>query len=119
MHDGETKWVVVLEAAVTVDDSFIHRLLQILSDAKAVALHCPERYAIQMEMSAVGQADALLGALTRWQSAHRAIDQAQSEVVRAEVLSWEEFERECLRAYGLGDLSAGRWRFGVSVAAVN
>ncbi len=106
MYDADAQWIVVLEAAVGVDDSSLHRMLQILSSAEAVALHCADRYAIQMEITAGGQAQALFVALTRWRSAHRAVDQPLTEVVRAEVLSREEFERDCRLAYGDGAVSA-------------
>ena len=100
MDGGKTTWVVVLEAATGVDDRSLHQMLQVLADVQGVALHCPDRYAVQTEVAAGGQAEALFVALCRWRSALAAAGQPATEVVRAEVLSREEFESDCRRAYG-------------------
>ena len=99
LDTGEAKWVVVLEAATRIDDSSLHRLLEVLADVHAVALHCSDRYAVQMQIAAGGQAEALFVALGRWRSALAAVGQPLTEVVRAEVLCPEEFERDCRLAY--------------------
>ncbi len=105
MDSNDTKWVVVLEAAGRIDHWSLHQMLEVLSDSQAVALHSPDRYAIQMEIAARACADALMVASERWRSAHRAVRQPLSEVVRAEVLSQQEFERECQWASGDAALS--------------
>lgn len=102
MYDTAVAWVVVLEAADRISESSLQRLLHILSDVEAVALHCPERYAVQVKVCAGGHAQALFVAAARWHSALAVVGQPRRYVVRAEVLSLEEFERECRRAYGDG-----------------
>jgi hypothetical protein len=105
MDSDDTKWVVVLEAACGIDDWSLHQMLEVLSDSQAVALHSPDRYAIKLEIAARAYADALFVASERWRSAHGAVRQPLSEVVRAEVVSQQEFERECQMASGDAALS--------------
>ncbi len=100
MEGGKARWVVVLEVGSGIDHWSLHRALQILGDVDALALHCPDRYAVQMEVTAGGQAEALFVALARCRSALAAARQRRPEFVRVEVLSREEFERDCRRAYG-------------------
>ncbi len=100
MDGGAAAWVVVLEAAGEIDDRSLHRVLEALADVHPVALHSPDRYAVQMQIAAGGQAEALFVALARCRSALAAAGQPPTEFVRAEVLSGEEFERECRLAYG-------------------
>ncbi len=97
-HGGEPGWVVVLEAATAIGGSSLHRMLELLSDVGGVALHCPDRYAIQMEIDAGGQPEALFVAFSQWSLAHARVGDPPPPVVRSEVLSREEFERDCRRA---------------------
>lgn len=96
----DARWVVVLETPSRISDSALHRLVQLLAKLDAVALHCAERYAIQMEVSAGGCAEALFVASARLQSALAALHEQPAEIVRADVLSGAEFESECRRLYG-------------------
>jgi hypothetical protein len=96
----EPAWVVVLEAATALDSRCLHRLLEALSDVHAGAVHCPDRYALQMEIDAGGQAEALIVAFARCRSALADLGQPVGEFVRCEVLSREEFQRDCRLAAG-------------------
>ncbi len=100
MYGGDARWVVVLEAATGIEHCSLDRLLHVLADLQPAALHCPDRYAVQMRVAAAGQAEALSVALSRRRSALGAAGQPVSEVVRAEVLCPEEFERDCRLGYG-------------------
>ncbi len=99
MDGGDTRWVVVLEAATGIDRRSLDRLLELLADVQPAALHCPDRYAVQMQIAARGQPEALFVALSRWRSALATVGQPVAEVVRAEVLSPQEFELDCRGAY--------------------
>ena len=103
--NDDAKWVVVLEAATRIDDGSLRRLLEVLADVQASALHCSARYAVQMHITAGTQAEALFVASARWRSALGAAGLPPTEVVRAEVLSREEFENDCRLAYGESPLS--------------
>ncbi len=92
---GEARWVVVLEAATGIQSWCLDRMLEVLADIHAVALHCPDRYAIQVEIDAGGQAEALFVALARCRSALAAFGQPVGEFVRCEVVCREEFHRDC------------------------
>jgi hypothetical protein len=106
-NGGEPGWVVVLEAATTTEGSSLYRMLELLSDVHGIALHCPNRYAIQMEIDAGGQPEALFVAFSHWQLAHARVGDPPPPVVRSEVLCREEFERDCGRASdGLAQVEA-------------
>jgi hypothetical protein len=93
-------WIVVLEAEADIDHRSVDRLLQVLADLHPVALHCPGRYGVQLQITAAELAEALYVALSRLRSALGAVGQPATAVVRAEVLCREEFESDCRRAYG-------------------
>ncbi len=92
---GEARWVVVLEAATGIESCDLQRMLAVLADIQGVALHCKDRYAIQVEVEASGQAEALFVAQARCHSALAASGQPVREFVRSEVLGRDEFQRDC------------------------
>ncbi len=100
MDYGDSCWIVVLEVPTDLPGWALERVVQLLSEVHGLALHCPERYAVQMRISAGGQAEALFVALARLQRAVAAVNQPRPRVVRAEVICSEEFERDCRVAYG-------------------
>jgi hypothetical protein len=97
---GGRTWVVLLEAApatdaVVVDVRAVRAILVAMGDLGGVGLHCPDRIAVQVRLSAADPAMALAAALARWQPAAVHLVQAGWSVVRVEVLTPEEFRRDC------------------------
>ena len=73
-------------------------LLDVLPGAQPVTVPTRDRYALRMRSSAAGASEALTHALARWQAAVEAAGD-RPRLIRAEVLTTEEFERERLLAY--------------------
>jgi hypothetical protein len=99
-------WVVVLEVGIDPRDAVVEsralNLLRLaLSDLHPRILHSADRYAIQLEVTADGFTEALSLAITRWSAASQPLEIGGGELVRAEVLTRSEFERE-LQAPELG-----------------
>jgi hypothetical protein len=92
------EWIVVLEVAAEPADSVgtagIQRVVRALGDVGAVALVASDRYALQLRVTAETCSDAMLDAVSRWSDAARDAGMPRSDVVRAEVLTVSEFERE-------------------------
>jgi GGDEF domain-containing protein len=102
------QWVVLLEAVGPEQAGpsgqergtgpahpFIERLLEQLSDCGPRALHATGRYALQLLVAAEDGLEAHSSALQRWRVAVAAIGAPEWSAVRVEVLTLEEFEREC------------------------
>ena len=93
-------WVVLLEAvgddrAGDIDAGEVGRLLEALDRGSASgALHCPGRYALQVTTTGASPAEALVDVLSRQADAVRQLDLPSWEVVRTEVFTPEELERE-------------------------
>lgn len=90
-------WIVLLEADAgpggVVDDEVVKRLLAGLGE-QALGLHCRDRCAVQLEVTAADQVAALQTALSRW---HDVVSQSALwgwNLVRTEVLTREELARE-------------------------
>jgi diguanylate cyclase (GGDEF)-like protein len=103
-------WIVLLEAAknlsrVEVDGDTITRLLEALADIRPVALHSVDRYAVQVAVKADNTLDALGSALSRWSDAVRAHGAPVWDIVRADVMTKAELDRE-IEVAG-GDRRAG------------
>ncbi len=108
IDESQTKWVVVIEAVTPIDGWSLYRVLQVLADVHPAGLHSRDRFAVQMEIDAGGQAEALFVALARCRSALAATGQPVAEFVRSEVLSLEEFECDCRLACGDASTTSGR-----------
>ena len=98
--NGGGGWVVLLEAAPNGDASFLdigtaRVILRAMGDEDGVVLHAPDRVALQVRVRAADVAVALAEALTRWRSAAGTSVPPGWDVVRAEVLTPDEFERDC------------------------
>jgi GGDEF domain-containing protein len=96
-------WVVVVEAvaeahAPAIETDAMAGLLEELSDCHPGVLCVPNRYAIQLRLRATGAIDALFAAMTRWRQALQAVHAPEWGVVRVEILTGEELERECRSA---------------------
>ena len=101
--DGSGSWIILLEAAPDGDASLVDigtvgAILRAMGDEGSVALHAPDRVAVQVPVQAADVALALCEALARWRARAAESLPAGWHVVRAEVLTPEEFRRDC----GLG-----------------
>ncbi|MDQ3979850.1 MAG: diguanylate cyclase, partial [Actinomycetota bacterium] len=102
-----SSWIVLLEAAGSavgrsIDIGHLRALAEVVN--AEVALHSPQRYALQLRRPGSRPTDALDRALTQWEDAVSALGLAPWELVRAEVFAPDELERE------LGDAGGGGTR---------
>jgi GGDEF domain-containing protein len=101
---ARAQWVVILEADARAPDGMLdefglRRLLEALPNVCPVGLHSPERYALQVQVVAHGEAEALGLAVAHWRAALEKLGIRNSRLIRAEVLTQEEFQRDCDLAY--------------------
>ena len=97
-------WVVVLEAEPTngeevVEISRLQRLLEHIPGVDPVALHSAERVAVQVHIAASDEVEALRLATAELRAGLCVVGLWDLQVVRAEVLTREEHERDCRVAY--------------------
>jgi hypothetical protein len=107
---AERQWVVVVEAEAANGDGSVEvgrlrRLLEVLPDLDPIALHSADRVAVQLHVDAPGEVEALAQALAELRAALPSVGLSEFQVIRAEVMTREELERECRVAYG-GDTAA-------------
>ena len=96
------QWIVLMEATEADASSVINRddvgrLLAVLNrtcDGRVGALHGPDRYALQLTTTASGPAEALVGVLSSWTDALSELNLPTWRLVRMEVLTPEELERD-------------------------
>lgn len=105
---GQTKWVVLLEAAdesglSTVDADSYGRLIASWAVPVPTTLYSPTRYALQVTVEADDAPTALGMALSQWQDALQRSTMPEWELVRAEILTPRELELE-LRAAEQSDM---------------
>lgn len=98
-------WVVVIEAELadseeSVEVGQLRHLLEYLPGLKPVGLHSAKRIAVQVHVEAGGEVEALSLALTNVRAALAQVHLGHLRIIRAEVLTWEEFERDCRVAGG-------------------
>lgn len=94
------QWVVLLEATgdatrdpMGVDD--LHRLREALEPGRCGgALRSPGRYALQVTATGAGPVDALLDVVGRWAAGVRRLGLPTWKLVRTEVFTPEDLERE-------------------------
>jgi diguanylate cyclase (GGDEF)-like protein len=92
-----SSWIVLLEASSDVDRVPIDRsrLRGLLAEmGQAVGLLSSDRCAVQLELIATNQAEALYSALCRWDQALTRLDLPRWRLVRTEVLVPDELEAE-------------------------
>lgn len=91
-------WVVQFEMVgdepVEPDYEVFDRLIRELSDCNPGFLHSVERYALLLHVTAQSALEAHRHAIGRWQQAARATGAPSWRVVRSEVLTAGEFERD-------------------------
>jgi diguanylate cyclase (GGDEF)-like protein len=92
------EWVVVLEAtdhgAAPVGVEEVGALLEAVADICPVALYGHERYALQVTVAAAGPVEALSSAMARWAEGSARVGLPRWELVRSEVISAREHERD-------------------------
>ena len=92
-------WIVVLEAGGVPGGSLeievVRDLLEAVADSRPSALYSPDRYALQLVVHADGPVRALRVAVARWSGAVAELGLSEWPLVRAEVVTPAEFEREC------------------------
>jgi diguanylate cyclase (GGDEF)-like protein len=98
------EWVVLIEAerdaaGGAIDRMDIEELLEVLCPDGS-ALHCPNRYALQMKLTGTYPADVLVDVLARWGDAVRQLGLPVWDIVRAEVFTPEDLDRELQKAHG-------------------
>lgn len=104
---GAAEWVVVLEAGgdeaeITVED--LERLLDAVASWRPVALHAPDRYALQLVAPGRDPAQALAAAIACWEKAVGHLCLPAGPLIRSEVISPAEHERDHL--LGVSPLSS-------------
>jgi diguanylate cyclase (GGDEF)-like protein len=102
----EQEWVVVVEGICTparFDLAALRRLLQRVEQCSPSALQASDRCALQLHVTAASSSDALTLALEQWDLAVRDLAHLDWKVVRAEVMTVDEFARDCAAAYGESD----------------
>lgn len=93
-------WVVVVEAAGVdgsdlIDRGDVARLLEALAPGREGGmLHSPNRYALQVTTTGSDPGEALSDVLSRWTDAARRLGLPRWEVIRTEVLTPQELERD-------------------------
>jgi diguanylate cyclase (GGDEF)-like protein len=105
-------WVVVIEAvgegSSALSIEALRLLMQFMADQNPTTLYSPERYALQVVVSAGSAEQALSRGLSTWREAQERLGLEPSELARAEVITGPEFEREVsTRARGLAASAAG------------
>ena len=99
------EWVVLLEAQPTngagaVEVSRLRRLLEHMPGVDPVALHSTERIAVQVHIDASDEVEALRVASADMRAGLSMVGLWDLAVVRAEVLTSAEYERDCRVGYG-------------------
>jgi GGDEF domain-containing protein len=94
-----TDWAILLEVAdeggaSTIDPASLRRLVGAWSGPAPTSLYSPNRYALQVTVRATDAPAALALAISRWADARQKSSLPAWDVVRAEVLTSTELERE-------------------------
>jgi hypothetical protein len=106
------EWIVLMEATPGRDQrpmqaNVLMDLLGAVAHAFPVALHHPERYAVQLKVVARDPVHALASLFSAWLEAVNRLGAPTWEIVRAEVLTRAEFEEES-RQSGTTDATGHR-----------
>jgi diguanylate cyclase (GGDEF)-like protein len=102
------EWVVVIEttgkAGSPMDIRSLRWLMELMADRNPTTLYSPDRYALQVVVQAETPEQALGRAVAAWREAQDQLRIEGWELVRAEVITAAEFEREAAgRTQGSGD----------------
>lgn len=98
-NSTERKWIVLLEVADEAQAGSINppafgRLTELCADTVVTAVCSPDRYALQFTVEAAGPDLALSSVLWRWKDAVRRAGLPEWALVRAELLTPDELERD-------------------------
>ena len=109
---GRRQWIVMLEAAGApgapgMDGHTFRRLLAMWPGPAPNTLFSPDRYALQLPVLAADASSALSSAVSSWGEALERAELPKWELVRAEVLTPAELERDLEAADGAGDRHGG------------
>lgn len=107
----EGEWVVLLEAAderclSTIEPQGFHRLVDSWAVPTPTTLYSPNRYALQTTVRAADPPAALALAVSLWQDAVRRSGVPAWDLVRAEIMTPGELEKELGAAGGPGTFGA-------------
>jgi hypothetical protein len=96
------QWVVILEAAavasaVLIDSSATETMLRALGDGSTVALHSPDRIALQLNIVESDVEKAFYAAIQRWRRATQPVLPRGWSLVRCEIVTREELDRASTR----------------------
>lgn len=97
------EWIVLLEASdergrSTIDASSFRRLVSSWPGPGPTALYSPNRYALQVPVRAFNPPSALSSAMWLWKDVLRRTGLPDWQLVRAEIVTPDELERELLTA---------------------
>ena len=101
-----TEWIVLLEAAdvgtaaSTIDAGRFRQFLRAWGPPAPATLYSPDRYALQLQINAIDHATALSSALRQWRDAVARAGLPEWELVRVEIMTPDEQEREYQTAKG-------------------
>ena len=102
-NGDEAVWIVLLEVAdtqgaSTIDSAGFDRLVSTWASPGSTALYSRDRYALQIPVGAADPATALSSAMSRWKDAVQRTGVPRWALVRAEIMTPEELEREPIAA---------------------
>ncbi len=105
---SDKDWIILLEAtdtraASTIDPAQLARLVSAWATPSPTTLYSPSRYALQLPVRAANPPMALALAISLWEDALRHSGLPEWELVRTEVLTPDELQRE---------LDAAEWASG-------
>ncbi|MDQ6726335.1 MAG: PAS domain-containing protein [Actinomycetota bacterium] len=93
-------WIVVIEATAptgqpALEPGAIQRLVEAVAEHEPSVVHDPSRYALQLRVRSQTPAEALFSATASWAHALQRLALPPWTLVRAEVLTEEEFTSDC------------------------
>lgn len=95
----DERWIVLLEATPNVDASLVNQdtaygIVRALGGEDGAGLHCPDRVAVQVSVRPIDVGAALSAVRFGWRRAEHELALVGWNVVRAEVLTPEEFRHD-------------------------
>ena len=102
-HAVRRQWMVLIEAAddqteARMDAAAFRRMMTSWGGPPPTGLYSPSRYALQVSVKASDPQSALVAAVGHWAAARRRAGVPDWPLVRAEIVTPDEFERDLLSA---------------------
>ena len=93
------EWVVVLEAAGDADSTLLDlgttaAIVRALGGESTIALHCSERYAVQLQVMEMDMSGAFEAAVRWWRAVAHPLTPSGWSLIRAEVLTRNELDHD-------------------------